>query len=1248
MPEHSKKEYIERFIQFRATDKVIQKGKDLYDEGAVNLTYKNDASDAWHFAVQGSQRYTVIIKDLNKGEASAKCTCPFEWGTICKHAVASLLYIMDAGDDALPIEVQNKVAPNRTLRTPLGFLLEEYRFIDSDLINKYSSYSVLNDIKYSSRNIKIKDVLIHKDQIVFELLDEYRKESSVVIKHVNNKVYIASDIKAGTPKLNKLETFCLIVISESKTPDLLFTVFNKGLDEIEKQTLSEYGFDEDDDFTAYFKHVFLPNKGLDVTYLPEQKGLIPIEPVKEIDFLSFIEKQNNEALELDNIPRATDDKVLGFVIDFGGEIDDLDYDEYDFINNDPHFDIYPITAKPGKNKRQLTSGFKRYDEHEAPIILTDNQRNALDLIKELDFDDFTAKKTFVLKKKLIQLLAKERFVFVREQSDYKLRKSDLVPAQISDQLIDAKYGTYEDAKFVGLELKVQVSDIELKPSEIRSLYKKSHVYNFDGIIYLPANYAIAKYIEEGQEDIKMVKKYKWKFISDVVLPLSRNFEIDFGDWSSDVESMELDFRSKQIYLSEQYDYLIITPQVEYHNGVSVALNHSGNVLIHHDDNDITEYVRNFELEEDFVDSIAALHPNFEDQKEDKVFYLHYDEFTRNMWFYDFFDKMQHLEVEVFGLKELKNFNYSPHQGKVTAAVSSGQDWFEIDVKVTFGDDTIALKDIKKAILNKQKYIQLANGKVGLLPTEWIHKLEKYFRHGELKDGKLAVSKLKFSIIDELFDNIDNLDIINEIAEKRRRLSQFKEIAKTDVPQNITAELRPYQKEGLNWLNFLDEMRWGGILADDMGLGKTLQILTFIQHILGKDQTTNIIIVPTTLLFNWQKEIEKFAPNIAAYYHYGVNRALNTDAFDAFDIVFTTYGVLLRDIEFLSKYQFNYLILDESQAIKNPASRRFKAANLINAKNRIALSGTPIENSTFDLFAQMTFVNRGIFGGVSAFKENFSNKIDKEGDENIAAELQRLINPFILRRTKERVAKELPDKTEGVIYCEMDKEQRKVYDAYRNEFRNRLIGKIEEDGVGKSKMMVLEALTRLRQICDSPVLLNDDNVDTAESIKIKEIIQHITDKTSKHKILIFSQFVKMLGLIKNELNKRNIEYEYLDGKSSTVQREKSVENFQNNDDLRVFLISLKAGGTGLNLTAADYVYIIDPWWNPAVENQAIDRCYRIGQDKKVFAYRMICKDTVEEKILNLQNKKKKIAGDIVQTDENIMKTLEADDIRDLFS
>ncbi|MGC9353791.1 MAG: SNF2-related protein [Mariniphaga sp.] len=754
-------------------------------------------------------------------------------------------------------------------------------------------------------------------------------------------------------------------------------------------------------------------------------------------------------------------------------------------------------------------------------------------------------------------------------------------------------------------------------------------------------------IAEFPENVKMPASFKNEFFKNVVEPVSENFEVRFNTAVFQTESVELDFHKKQVFLSEQNEYVIFTPQVEYDNNVSATLSATGNILVKNG-NTITEYRRNFELENDFLDSLAELHPDFENQKSRKQFYLHYSDFTKNLWFYQFFDQLQTLNVEVFGLKELKKFRYSPYKGKINTSVTSGQDWFEVDIAVSFGDIRVTLNDIKKAVLNKQRYIQLKDGSAGILPSEWLHKLEKYFRNGEIKKDKLEISKLRFSVIDELFDQIDDAGVLQEITEKRQRLKTFTNISETAVPKQIKATLRHYQKEGLNWLNFLNEMQWGGILADDMGLGKTLQVLTFLQQQKSKNRGTNLIVVPTTLLFNWENELKKFAPKLKAFYYYGIDREKNTNDFAQYDLVFTTYGILVRDIQVLSRFKFNYAVLDESQAIKNPVSHRYKAACLIHARNKIALTGTPIENSTFDLFAQMNFANRGFFGSVQKFRENYSTPIDKDGDEQIAGELNRLTHPFVLRRTKEIVAAELPEKTENILYCEMESGQRRVYDAYRNEYRNRLLNKIEEEGIAKSKMMVLEALTRLRQVCDSPVLLNSDEVTENQSVKIKELIRHITDKTGRHKILIFSQFIKMLGLIQDELAKLNIEYEYLDGQSSSKQREQSVNNFQGNEDLRVFLISLKAGGTGLNLTAADYVYIVDPWWNPAVENQAIDRCHRIGQNKKVFAYRMICTNTVEEKIIALQNKKKKIAGDIIQTDESILKKLNKNDINDLFS
>ena len=329
------------------------------------------------------------------------------------------------------------------------------------------------------------------------------------------------------------------------------------------------------------------------------------------------------------------------------------------------------------------------------------------------------------------------------------------------------------------------------------------------------------------------------------------------------------------------------------------------------------------------------------------------------------------------------------------------------------------------------------------------------------------------------------------------------------------------------------------------------------------------------------------------------------------------------------------------------SKRIKAVNILKAFNRIAMTGTPIENNTFDLFAQMSFVNPGFLGSANHFRDQFSTPIDRDGDKQRAAELQQLIAPFVIRRTKEQVATELPPKTEGVIYCTMDKEQRGVYDAYRNKIREQLMNKIETEGFGKSKIHVLEGLLKLRQICDSPALLSDDENYGNDSVKIKELMRHITSKTSNHKIVIFSQFVKMLALLREEIENMNINYEYLDGQCNQDQRKASVARFQEEDNCRIFLISLKAGGTGINLTAADYVYIVDPWWNPAVENQAIDRCYRIGQDKKVFAYRMICKDTIEEKIIQYQQEKRAVAEDIIQTDENFMKQLTQEDVKAIF-
>lgn len=355
-----------------------------------------------------------------------------------------------------------------------------------------------------------------------------------------------------------------------------------------------------------------------------------------------------------------------------------------------------------------------------------------------------------------------------------------------------------------------------------------------------------------------------------------------------------------------------------------------------------------------------------------------------------------------------------------------------------------------------------------------------------------------------------------------------------------------------------------------------------------------------------------------------------------------------DVEHLSKFNWHYIILDESQAIKNPDAQVTKSLQILSAKNKLILSGTPVQNNTHDLFAQFNFINPGFLGNREFFKREFAGPIDKFADKQKAEQLRRMVYPFMLRRTKEQVAPDLPDKTETILWCSMSKAQRAMYDEYKNYYRNMLLKKIDEEGMGKSGIYVLEGPLRLRQIGDHPALLKDETYPDNESVKTEELMREIQENSGGHKLLVFSQFTEMLNLISKELKAAGLPYCYLDGSTPGAKRKDEVKRFQEDESIKVFLISLKAGGVGLNLTAADYVYLVDPWWNPATEQQAIDRTHRIGQTRKIFAYKMICKDTVEEKILLLQQKKKTLADDLINEDSGFVKKLNKEDIAFLFS
>lgn len=600
---------------------------------------------------------------------------------------------------------------------------------------------------------------------------------------------------------------------------------------------------------------------------------------------------------------------------------------------------------------------------------------------------------------------------------------------------------------------------------------------------------------------------------------------------------------------------------------------------------------------------------------------------------------------IYGEENLKKFKVNRSQAQVRVQVESGIDWFDLLVEIDVGGVLMSLQELKKAVRKKSRFVKLADGSVAALPTRWLNKFKHAFNLGEDQKNNLRLSHLHVTLIDELFDEtLEQTDAA--FREKLQRLRNFDGIQSHEVPDTLEGNLRPYQQDGFNWLHFLKTYQFGGCLADDMGLGKTIQALTMLLHQARNGQTLpNLIVTPTSVVFNWLDEIERFAPSLRVLNQTGAARERVDVTYSDYDIVLTSYGTLRRDILFLKDVEFEYVILDESQNIKNPLSQTAKAIKLLQANNRLALTGTPVENNTIELWSLFSFLNPGLLGNLSYFKEAFAKPIEKDGDEETAKLLRKTIFPFILRRTKEKVAKELPPKTENVLYAEMSPQHEKVYNQWRDYYRAALLKQIQDVGLNKSRMNVLEGLVKLRQLACHPLLV--ETVSPGPIMKYNMLLEHVDEICSEgHKVLVFSQFVKMLTIIRNYFDSARIQYAYLDGQ--TRDRKRCVQDFENHEDCRIFLISLKAGGTGLNLTSADYVIHYDPWWNPAVEAQATDRSHRIGQDKHVFVYKMITKATVEEKILELQKRKKDLVSNLITTEAGLFKKLTVEDIQELFS
>ncbi len=583
------------------------------------------------------------------------------------------------------------------------------------------------------------------------------------------------------------------------------------------------------------------------------------------------------------------------------------------------------------------------------------------------------------------------------------------------------------------------------------------------------------------------------------------------------------------------------------------------------------------------------------------------------------------------------------ESSIDIKIEEGIDWFDIKAVVRFGEYEIPFKTIRNLILHKKNEIKLPNGEIGIIPEHWVEQYSDLFAFSqEGSEDSYKLEKYHLALVNQL--NEDKAASVS-MTRKLHRLLEFDEIEDHQTPAAFKGELRPYQKAGFNWLMFLNEYAFGGCLADDMGLGKTVQTLALLQETSNQNEgSTSLLIMPTSLIYNWEMEAKRFTPKLKILNYTGTTRNKDFKNFARYDIILTSYGITRLDVDILKEFYFDYIILDESQAIKNPDSIISQTVKDLKSRRKLILTGTPIENSTMDLWSQLSFANPGLLGSKNYFKKEYQLPIEKKSDEKKTSRLNALIKPFILRREKSQVATDLPEKVINTKYCDLSASQREFYEKEKNLYRNKILDLIETDGLKNSQFLLLQGLTRLRQIANHPKLV-DENYH-GDSGKFEDISYMVESALANHhKILVFSQFVKHLKIVGAHLDDQKVPYAYLDG--SVKARKEEVLKFQENEDIRVFLISLKAGGLGLNLTKADFVFLLDPWWNPAIEAQAIDRAHRIGQKNKVFTYKFIARDTVEEKILILQESKLKLAKDLITIEESFVKSLTQEDISKLF-
>lgn len=1248
--------HLLKFVYNNGTDEVIRRGKKIHAIGFVEFVEHDDLLGSVIFRVKDdnySTFYKVHVQKYKDSRAMAlRCSCPYNLGDICRHEAAALLQLQDL--------VDKNMLGDRIMRYDQKHTVIKMKSIELKTIRLLSA----SDAGEKADGIlrKGKAIIISAKDERIEAKFEIDGESFPIVIQRNQERNFDTSCKCFEENhplcIHKTALFLQLVNSFGAH----YFDSIRNFDKEKNKLLGIYGYTMDEpDWGKKFEFTYKDGKPflrvLDPTVKRVTASVVEPSAYKKVELIEVevevLKEPEANVTRLGVVFVETPKKYPGFTLELvSGEFDE---EEMIFVGKVEKIDLQKYVPTLGMKTEDISllNSVRKLQPSDIDKYLSRNSpfSGIWENIIQAEDEGFPAETTGLIDEYLHPKLVKlfeESFnhtAFLRLPAGKLFTTANLQQVKIGVDGMLPFLQVSQDEKNIRVLPKAIVRewDIDFNANE----WAPSLVALFNDTLYnwnsLEEFQAIADFIPRKKQKIS---QSAWpEFLEMSVLPFARTYKVDFE--KSFLSNLFEGKPELRLLLQEKNDYLVFAPVFLY-QGYEVKYGDKETIFLA-DGSKIKMIRRDMNKEEEFTRNLTSLHSNFIRTDESFNLVLKGVDVLKNNWFFLFMDSMRESDVPVIGFDVLKNFRFNASKPKTKINISSDVDWFDAKVNVVFGDQQVTIEEIKQALTNKQQFVQLNDGTLGILPDEWLKKYSLLFRVGEGKLDTLRLSKFHLSVIDELYNSIDESEVMIRLEEKYERLRSFNRINEVDPPKELAHILRPYQVAGYHWLNYLNDVGWGGILADDMGLGKTIQALSCLQFY--KDQKTTMsamVVCPTTLMFNWENEIKKFTPALTYLIHHGGERQRNKKIFQQYDVVITTYGTLRSDIKFMIENEFDYIVLDESQAIKNPQSKVTKAACLINAKNRLCMSGTPLQNNTFDIYAQMNFLNPGMLGSVEFFRNEFATPIDKFGEPEQKDHLRKILFPFILRRTKEQVAKDLPAKTETILFCEMEEEQRAIYDAYRNDYRNKILGVISEQGIQKSQLTILQGLMKLRQICDSPAIMNEPEPYPNVSVKLDELSREIVENIGNHKALIFSQFLGMLALIREKLTELGVKYEYFDGSTSAIDREKAIQSFQKNDEVRVFLISLKAGGVGLNLTAADYVYIVDPWWNPAVEQQAIDRTHRIGQTKNIFAYRMICKDTIEDKILQLQDRKRILARDLVADDSGFVKSLSREDVEYLFS